>query len=351
MIFLLYALISLSIAAFDQFFKFWVVANIPLGGHQDFLPGIVSLTHIHNTGAAFSMFENMRVFLLIITTLSIAVIIVYMVRAKLTVTARIALSMILGGAVGNAIDRIVNGYVVDMFDLDFMEYAIFNVADCFIVVGGVMFCLYYIIETLREEKTKRAGSESMADAEEISDGDIDDTKIAYPPRGHENGRTHHGTKKSGRVTSSTIPYEADFISDPEFQSMFENENNTPASDKPNGPNGILSPNPAAARRVAPTRTPAVSASPERKPEARTATSRVSSVSPASVTRAPAANTAAAKPAQETGEQASQAPQKRGTTRVKTTPFYNDNDDLSFTQKLDLEFNKLMNKNGNNKDQG
>ena len=196
MIFLLYALISLSIAAFDQFFKFWVVANIPLGVHPDLVPGIVRLTHIHTTGAAFSIFENMRVFLLIITTLSIAVIIVYMVRAKLTVTARIALSMILGGAVGNAIDRIVNGYVVDMFDLDFMEYAIFNVADCFIVVGGVMFCLYYIIETLREEKTKRAGSESMADADEISDGDIDDT------RSHIRRAT---TKAAGLITAQKNP--------------------------------------------------------------------------------------------------------------------------------------------------
>ena len=138
-------LLAGGIVALDQITKALVVANIPLGGHVDAIPGLFHLTYLQNTGAAFSMLEGRRVFFLIVTMVFLAAVVYIAVKKVLSRPYLWILAAITGGAVGNLIDRIVNGYVVDMIAVDFMNFAVFNVADIFITCGAVALVGYALI--------------------------------------------------------------------------------------------------------------------------------------------------------------------------------------------------------------
>ena len=140
-----YLLILLALIGGDQLLKHWVVTRLAIGESAPFLPGIMRFTRLHNYGAAWSSFSGKTAVLLIITTvlmIAVAILLVKkIVRHPLGVIAGL---LILGGGVGNYIDRIALGYVVDMFDLQFMHYPIFNLADCFVVVGAILGAIYYL---------------------------------------------------------------------------------------------------------------------------------------------------------------------------------------------------------------
>ena len=123
----------------DQLLKWWVVSHLEVGQSAPLLPGVMQLTRLHNTGAAWSSFSGKTGLLAIVTIvlmLAVAWLLVKrIVRHPLGVTAGV---LILGGGIGNVIDRMCRGYVVDMFDLQFIDYPIFNLADCFVVIGVVM---------------------------------------------------------------------------------------------------------------------------------------------------------------------------------------------------------------------
>ena len=143
---MLATIVIVLLVLLDQLVKYLVKTNIPLGSSVPFLPGILSLAHIHNTGAAFSMI------------LTVAFVIFGM-WVLLTGRLRHSLGkwswvLVLAGAVGNLIDRCLYGYVVDMFEVQFMHFAIFNVADIFVVVGGILFCIYYLF--LHDKKKEDA---------------------------------------------------------------------------------------------------------------------------------------------------------------------------------------------------
>lgn len=145
MLYALCAALSLALLGLDQWVKHYVTVNIPLGEAQPFLPGLVELRTVHNYGAAWSSFSGMRWLLVAVTTvivLAVAVVLVRrIVRHPLGVTAGF---LILSGGVGNIIDRVRLGYVVDMFNLLFMNYPVFNVADILVVCGAVLGCIYYL---------------------------------------------------------------------------------------------------------------------------------------------------------------------------------------------------------------
>ena len=137
--FLFYMLFVAGIVALDQITKALVVANIPLSGHVDFLPGFLDFTYLRNTGAAFSSFEGMQwLFALIFLVFTLAILYEYF-RKRLPFTSfeRWAIAAIYAGGLGNMIDRLRLGYVVDMIETQFMEFPIFNVADCFITCGCI----------------------------------------------------------------------------------------------------------------------------------------------------------------------------------------------------------------------
>ena len=142
-----YAIVAILILIADQGLKYWVTVNIPLDtGHVTLIPGVLELTNIHNNGAAFSMLEHAPHWIFILFTLVFAAIAVFCLRRNVVhgKVGRWSVVLVLAGAVGNCIDRILSGYVVDMFNFLFVRFAVFNLADVFIVVAGITLCLHVI---------------------------------------------------------------------------------------------------------------------------------------------------------------------------------------------------------------
>ena len=133
---MLYAILVVALVALDQLVKYLVVQNIPLGTHVPFLPHILDLTYVKNTGAAFSLFaQHTWILTLISLVMSVVLALALVKKFFRHPLGRVCLSLVLAGAVGNLIDRAFQGYVVDMFNVLFMDFAVFNVADICLVVG------------------------------------------------------------------------------------------------------------------------------------------------------------------------------------------------------------------------
>ena len=161
---MLAAVITAVAVLLDQISKSMVVIGLPLYGEARFIPGVLSFYHTRNTGAAFSMLSDRRwVFMLLSCVAIVAItVMLYFWRSR-HVLLTVSLSMILGGGIGNMIDRIVNGYVTDFFRVDFVDFAVFNVADSFITVGAVLLGVYIIFfepkveRRLAESKPQKGG--------------------------------------------------------------------------------------------------------------------------------------------------------------------------------------------------
>ena len=145
MIYVLYTAVILALVGCDQLLKSWTVHHLALGESTAFLPGFMQLTRVHNYGAAWSSFSGKTVMLIVVTAaLMIAVAYLLIRRIVRHPLGAAAAVLILGGGVGNIIDRIVHGSVVDMFDLLLFDYPVFNLADCFVVVGVILGAVYYL---------------------------------------------------------------------------------------------------------------------------------------------------------------------------------------------------------------
>ena len=148
--FLFLSLFALVIVVADQFTKYLTVANIPLHGQVDLLPGVVSLSYYQNTGAAFSAMQGMRwVFVGIFILLTVAILWEYFKKPMpFSKLDRFCIAAVYGGGLGNMIDRVRLGYVVDMIKTDFINFPVFNVADCFITCG----CILLVVRMLFNKK-------------------------------------------------------------------------------------------------------------------------------------------------------------------------------------------------------
>ncbi len=137
--FLWFCLFAVGIVGLDQWTKYLVMENIPLFGQVDAIDGLFHLTHVRNTGAAFSAFEGAQwLFAIIFLLLTVAIFYEYFKKPlPFSAFERWCIAAIYGGGIGNMIDRLRFGYVVDMIDVDFMNFAVFNVADCFITCGCI----------------------------------------------------------------------------------------------------------------------------------------------------------------------------------------------------------------------
>ena len=161
---MLAAVITAVAVLLDQISKSIVVNGLPLYGEARFIPGVLSFYHTRNTGAAFSMLSDRRWVFMLLSCVAIVPITVmlYFWRSR-HVLLTVSLSMILGGGIGNMIDRIVNGYVTDFFRVDFVDFAVFNIADSFITVGAVLLGVYIIFfepkveRRLAESKPQKGG--------------------------------------------------------------------------------------------------------------------------------------------------------------------------------------------------
>ena len=141
------ALFAAGIVAADQFTKYLVLVNIPLQGHVDVWPGVVGLTYVRNYGAAFSSFQGMQwLFAIIFILFTAAIIWEYRKQSmKFTTFEWWCIAAIYGGGLGNMIDRIRFRYVVDMIQTEFMDFPVFNVADCFISCGCIVLIAHLLL--------------------------------------------------------------------------------------------------------------------------------------------------------------------------------------------------------------
>ncbi len=150
------ALIAIGAVVLDQVTKALVVSHMTLHQELPFLPGFMRFYYTQNKGAAFSILSDHPWVFLVFSAVAMAVIVYLLYRFRgrhplLTVS----LAMILGGGIGNMIDRVVNGYVVDFLDFQFVKFAVFNVADIFVTCGSVALGIYLIVIEPRVEKRLR----------------------------------------------------------------------------------------------------------------------------------------------------------------------------------------------------
>jgi signal peptidase II len=152
---LIYWLLALVLVVGDQSLKAYVTSSIaPMSVHE-FIPGLLSITHITNTGAAWSMLEGKMMFFYLVTIVAVVVLVYLFVKAdQKEYLYRFALIFLLAGTIGNAIDRFTRHFVVDMFNLDFMNFPIFNLADTYITVGVILIVVSLIIQLAGEKNNK-----------------------------------------------------------------------------------------------------------------------------------------------------------------------------------------------------
>ena len=170
---LLSIIVILAAVGADQLTKYLAV-NLLGGGSVTVIPKVLDFTYVENKGAAFGMLSDKRWIFLIISTVMIFAIGVYLfVGKKLPRLERVALALIVGGGIGNMIDRVALGYVVDFIDVTCVKFYVFNVADSCVTVGCALVVLWCIIDTVKDAKAAKAAEaagEAVADkAEEAAE--------------------------------------------------------------------------------------------------------------------------------------------------------------------------------------
>lgn len=166
MLYAVFAVLGLGLLGLDQWFKHWITVNLPLGETHPFLPGFMQLRTVHNYGAAWSSFSGQRWLLVAVTCCIVAAVAVLLARRVVRHPLGVAAcTMIISGGIGNIVDRVRLGYVVDMFNLLFMEYPVFNVADIFVVCGTLLGAVYYLWFYDKYDKKDKAHGESDAPSE------------------------------------------------------------------------------------------------------------------------------------------------------------------------------------------
>ena len=158
MSFLYYVLFAAAVVGLDQFTKYLTLVNIPLHTDVPFIPGFLGFTYVRNYGAAFSSFQGQQwLFAVIFAVFTLAIIWEFRRNSMgFNKFERWCIAAIYAGGLGNMIDRIRFGYVVDMIQTLFMDFPVFNVADCFITCGcfAMIFSLFFINKDFWKEDKK-----------------------------------------------------------------------------------------------------------------------------------------------------------------------------------------------------
>ena len=141
----LYLVISLLVVVADQWLKNYIVTNFKIGDEKTIIPGILSFTYLQNDVAEWNIFSGQMILFYLIRIAAIAVVVYYLFNPKYkNWLFDTGLALVLGGIVGNFIDRLHLKYVIDMLQLDFVQFNIFNIADSAITVGIVLVFIYLI---------------------------------------------------------------------------------------------------------------------------------------------------------------------------------------------------------------
>lgn len=146
--------------ALDQVVKYWALTNLQAQQTIPLLENVFHLTYVENRGAAFSLFaqfDSRWIFVALAVIVSVAIVVVLYKHLIQTALGRWSLVLVAAGALGNAIDRVAHGFVVDLFDFRLIHFPVFNVADIFICVGGVLFVIYFLFQH-KDEDTAAAST-------------------------------------------------------------------------------------------------------------------------------------------------------------------------------------------------
>lgn len=155
---MLYYLVAVLAVVLDQVSKYWALQLKAMPGRTYLLwPDVLHLTYAENTGAAFSLLQGARGFFIAVTLIAVVAITAYVVKNRKTMPRleQVMLGMIAGGAMGNGIDRLVRHFVVDFIEIRLFRFAIFNIADCFVVVGTIAFCAWLLFSPHYKEQVQR----------------------------------------------------------------------------------------------------------------------------------------------------------------------------------------------------
>ena len=156
-----YAVLAVLLVIADQAVKFAVRANIPLGQAVPFIPHIMDLTYVRNTGAAFSILRQHTWLLTLTSAVVVLVMCALIVKGFFqNALGRWSAVLVLAGGMGNLIDRAVFGFVTDMFKTTFINFAVFNVADACITVGMPLLFLYVWMYMGKDKKEEEKGEET-----------------------------------------------------------------------------------------------------------------------------------------------------------------------------------------------
>lgn len=157
--------IIVGAVALDQLTKWLTVVYLDYQQSFPLWQDVLHLTHHRNEGAAFGMLSDHRWVFMLFSTVAIVGIMIYLFRfPPKSRFVRIALAMIVGGGIGNMIDRIALGYVIDFIDFTLIDFAIFNVADSFVTVGAFMIMGYLLYDIYRDaKKAKKASCDAAED--------------------------------------------------------------------------------------------------------------------------------------------------------------------------------------------
>jgi len=148
-----------AVVGLDQLIKWLVLQRLGPSGQTEALLGLVRLRYTENTGAAFSMFDGATTVLAVLTALMLLfclyLLMAQKIKPKLLMYCAAAVT---AGGIGNLIDRVFRGYVIDYIEPVFVRFAIFNFADCFVTVGAGIIIVYLLVDLLREMKNRPAKS-------------------------------------------------------------------------------------------------------------------------------------------------------------------------------------------------
>lgn len=153
------AVMIVLIIAFDQITKYFASLNLKDGSVVKFIPGVLQLRYAENTGMAFSMLSGARwVFIVITLVVCIGVLWYLFSNRCKSLWLYWSLGVIVSGGIGNLIDRIVNGFVVDFFEPVFVNFAVFNIADCAVTCGAVSLFAYLVFDIVKDIKLSKGKS-------------------------------------------------------------------------------------------------------------------------------------------------------------------------------------------------
>jgi signal peptidase II len=141
---LIYILIILGLIGLDQISKFLAVKYLVNIGSIPIIKDIFHLTYVENRGAAFGMFQNNQMVFVVVALAACIFGLYYLYKKQLNLLGKSAIILIIAGAIGNLIDRVRLGFVVDYFDFRIVWNYVFNVADVFVVIGTILLCIYII---------------------------------------------------------------------------------------------------------------------------------------------------------------------------------------------------------------